>query len=310
MKRRILVTAISGDIANGVLHILRDAGVEFLVGTDINEYAVGMDQVDVFHRCRLAVDEGYVEEMAELCRRHGITHMIPVNEREIEVLSPVREKFEAMGVKMVLQSPEVLSICLDKFRTAEFLRAAGVDVPAVVDPRQAAVPGAGHGYIVKPRKSNGSKGIRRVEAVTDCAEDEIVQEYIPGDEYTVGVFSDGTVTNVVKFKRQLKNGMSHLVELSHDESIEATARKVAKAFGLRGYVNVQLRRFEGRNYVFEINPRISGTVRFRHMLGFCDVLWWLDLLDGKAAPSYEDAYEQAVGIREMSDKYLVKVAKQ
>ena len=139
MKRRILVTAISGDIANGILHILREAGVEFIVGTDINEYAVGMDLVDVFHQCRLAVDEGYVGEMVALCKEYGITHMIPANEREIEVLSPVRGEFEALGVKMVLQSPGVLSVCLDKLKTVRFLESAGVDVPAIVDPSRGEV---------------------------------------------------------------------------------------------------------------------------------------------------------------------------
>jgi len=309
MKRRILVTAISGDIANGILHILRENGVEFIVGTDINEYAVGMDQVDVFYQCRLAIDEGYVGEMVALCKKYHITHMIPVNEREIEVISPVRGEFEALGVKMVLQSPDVLSASLDKLKTVGFLEVAGVDVPAIVDPRRGKVSRFGQGYIVKPRKSNGSRGIRRVDSVGECTDGEIVQEYVPGDEYTVGVFSDGTVTNVIKFKRQLKNGLSYLVELSHDESIEATARKVARAFDLRGYVNVQLRKFDGGNYVFEINPRISGTVRFRHMLGFNDVLWWLDYLDGNKVPEYADAYDRAVGIRELNDKYLIKVAR-
>ena len=309
MRRRVLVTAISGDIANGILHIIRDYGADFIVGTDINEYAVGMDQVDVFHQCRLAVEEGYVDEIVALCRQYRITHLIPVNEREIEVLSQGREKFAEMNVKMVVQTPKVLSVCLDKLLTVQSLEAAGVDVPAIMDWRTGAVSRFGEGYIIKLRKSNGSRGIRRVDAVGECAEGEIIQEYVPGDEYTVGMFSDGTVTNVIKFKRQLKNGMSYLVELSHDESIEATARTVAQALDLRGYVNVQLRKFNGRNYVFEVNPRISGTVRFRHMLGFCDVLWWLDYLDGISVPAYADVYERAIGIRELQDKYLIKVAK-
>ncbi len=88
--RRVLVTAISGDIANGLLKILRESEQAFIVGCDVTEYPVGMDKVDVFRRSALAVSEGYPDEMLALCQEFGITHMIPANEREIAVISPIR----------------------------------------------------------------------------------------------------------------------------------------------------------------------------------------------------------------------------
>ena len=40
--RRILITAISGDIANGILKILSEDDSNELYGCDVNEIAIGM----------------------------------------------------------------------------------------------------------------------------------------------------------------------------------------------------------------------------------------------------------------------------
>ena len=137
--------------------------------------------------------------------------------------------------------------------------------------------------------------------------DYVYQAYIDSDdEYTVGVFRDGDVLNTIAFRRQLKNGYSNLVELVHDEELDRIAAECARLFDLTGYINIQLRKKDGRYFIFEINPRISGTVRFRSMLGFNDVLWWLDLLDGKHTEPYTCPYRTAVGIRELNEKMLIK----
>lgn len=176
----------------------------------------------------------------------------------------------------------MLDICLDKSVTAKFLSEHGLDAPhTYADKRE--IPENGERdmgdtqseiqkrYILKPIKSNGSKNIRLFESVweipKEIGSDCILQEYIESaEEYTVGVFRQKETVSVISFLRQLR---------------------------------------DGRYYIFEINPRISGTVRFRHMLGFTDVLWWLDLLDGITVDPWKSAYKRAVGIRELNEKFLI-----
>jgi len=164
-------------------------------------------------------------------------------------------------------------------------------------------------YICKPRKSNGSKNIFTfipAEKAAGVNGDYVFQEYIDSnEEYTVGVFKSSDVINTIAFRRELKNGYSNLVELSEDIYLYEMASRIANLLNLEGYVNIQLRKYENRYYIFEINPRISGTVRFRHMLEFSDVLWWLDMLDGKIVEKYKCRYHKAVGIRELNEKYLL-----
>ena len=139
----------------------------------------------------------------------------------------------------------------------------------------------------------------------------ILQEYLPdeGQEYTVGVFSDGENVNTIIFRRKLKDGYSAFVEYVEDDTISNMAIQIAHNIKLKGYINIQLRKKGGLNYIFEINPRISGTVVFRDMLGFRDVIWWLDLIDGKRVPKYENKWKRAIGIRELNEKYVIQEEK-
>ena len=59
---------------------------------------------------------------------------------------------------------------------------------------------------------------------------------------------------------------------------------IAKKIGLQGSINIQLKRSSRRAAIFEINPRISGTVMMRHMLRFNDLIWWIKHLLYKKLP--------------------------
>lgn len=306
--RRILVTAISGDIANGILKILHEDNRNVLFGCDVNEFAVGMDLVESFWQCKYAVEEGYIEELVGKCKQYAITHLIPVNEREIEAVGKARSRFEDIGVKIVIQSEEILRVCLDKYNTAMFLKKYGFDVPATYMHIKD-IEESHKKLICKPRRSNGSKEIFVFQVPEELSgkdiQDCVFQEYIDSEEeYTIGVFRQGDIVNVIAFRRELKNGYSNKVELCKDIKLYELAQRLALLLKAEGYFNIQLKKADGRYYIFEINPRISGTVRFRHMLGFCDVLWWLDILDGKRVRRYECAYCRAVGMRELNEKFL------
>ena len=308
--RNILVTAISGNIGYGILKVLKSEN-QRLYGCDVNEIAAGMDLVEEFWQCRYAAEESYVDELLEQCVRRGITHLIPVNEREIEAVGAERKRFEEKHIQVLIQSRKILEICLDKYKTAIFLSQHGICVPKTYKDAAEIADKDGR-YICKPRKSNGSKDILVfTPGKQECLAgkkngDYVFQEYIDSrKEYTAGVFRYRNTTNVIAFLRQLKDGYSNQVEFTEDVEIRQIAEKAADIFELEGYFNLQMRKKDGIYYVFEINPRISGTVRFRHLLGFTDVLWWLDAADGKEAEPYQSKYKKAVGVRELNEKYLI-----
>ncbi len=69
-------------------------------------------------------------------------------------------------------------------------------------------------------------------------------------------------------KRILAGGFSQFVECEYYEVLNQTAQQIAKAVDSKGPLNIQCRMMNGALYVFEINPRFSGTTPFRTLLGF------------------------------------------
>ncbi len=312
IQTNILVTAISGDLANGILKVLRGTKAN-LYGTDIYDYPVGMDKVEKCFKICPAVNKQYLSELIRFCEETKITHIIPANEKELAIISNYRKEFEEKNISLVINSQEIIDVFLDKKRTYDFLKTIdGINVPDTYTFDEFCADGKL--YIVKPKASCGSKYLRKVRSTDELLRgnmgntpnDLIIQEYIDAEneEYTVGVFSDGEEIRTIIFRRKLKNGYTDFVELVSDENIVKDAVLIAKKTHLKGYINIQLRKYQGKNYIFEINPRISGSVVFRHMVGFDDVLWWVHMMDNKKIEDYRPKYRKFIGMRELSEKMV------
>lgn len=309
----VLVTAISGDVGHGVLKCLTGSGRR-LLGCDVNDYPVGLDRVETFVKVPYASQENEYLHCLENCiRTEKVTTLVPVNEAEIRLVGRERERFEQQGVRVLVHGWDLLETCLDKYALAGRLRAAGLDSPESFLPED--FQEDGREFLAKLRFSSGSRLLRRFKSKAELkailAESDqpiVVQEYLPSEdsEYTVGVFSDGAEVRSIAFRRKLRHGYSQFVELVEDPALARVAEGCARLFGLRGSFNIQLRREEGRDCIFEINPRLSGTVYFRHQLGFTDARWWLDLAEGRPLPPYSPLYHRAIGIREMNEKFLLR----
>lgn len=309
---RLLVTAISGNVATGILRSL--AGYDYrLYGCDVGEYPAGMDLVSDWFRVPYAVDEAYVPSLLRECEKREIRTVIPANEWELLILDKHREEFAAAGIRLIMNGSFVLNTCMDKLVCMKELEKIGVPVPKSARPEELA-PGDGD-YILKPCFGCGSKFLKRVGSAEEARREEeafgsalVAQEYLPEEEgeYTMAVFSDGSAARCIEFRRKLSHGYSAFVELVHRPEMEALGALVAEKWKLRGSINLQMRVKNGVPHVFEINPRLSGTSHFRAMLGFNDAMWWCETALGRPLPAYVPLYTEAIGIRETVEKFVLK----
>lgn len=307
--KKILVTAIGGDIGYGVIKSLKKGGHDlYILGCDIREYNMASDLVDAFLVCPLYRDErNWLDFILTTLEANAVDYFWPITEPEIRIVDKNRELFSR--VKVIMNTPNVLEVAMDKGRTASFLAENGVVTPKTWDVLEEAdliFP-----IIVKEKFGCGSHSVSVAKDRQELAKEyggmnnPIIQEYIgeSSDEYTLTVFSDGNIVNYIVFKRELGfGGMSRFVELVTDSRLAEIAGKIAGMFELRGSVNVQMRKRGGEYYVFEINPRISSTVGFRTMLGFNDVAWWLDMYEGNDISQYECPEDKIYGVRTVEEK--------
>ena len=309
LKRRILITGIGGDIAQGIVRCIKEKYIDtFIVGCDADNVITDEDIIDLKFVVPLSSnEEEYIQSIIKISIQNNITHIFPTTEQEIKVISCNKDVIlNSCNVKIIINNEKIIEVFTDKYKTIEFFKNNGIEYPKTYElesySNQLKMP-----VIVKGKFSRGSKDVRivyneeEIKYLKKFCFNSVVQEYL-GDvdnEFTVGVFSDGINVNSIIFKRVLGyGGLSKKVELIKNEEIDKLAIDIAKACNLKGSINIQLRKEKNRYVPFEINPRISSTVYFRKCFGFDDVNWWLDIIDNEnLRVNYINKYKSGLGIK-------------
>ena len=163
----------------------------------------------------------------------------------------------------------------------------------------------------------------------------VVQEYVgtPESEFTVGVLlsMDGELINSIAVRRYILSSMSNRIKVKNtsgrDElgpvlaissgisqgeigkypEVTKQCEDIAKALGCRGAVNIQCRFVDGKVYVFEINPRFSGTTSLRALVGYNepDELIKHHVLGQPLEKN--KAFKEGVILRGLNERYMKKI---
>ncbi len=197
----------------------------------------------------------------------------------------------ATAHRLGLPGPDADAVrtCRNKAEQRRLLAEAGVPVPEftlVRDAREAvrAAERIGYPVVLKPVLGSGSLGVRlctdpasakaHATELTATAVNErglavsrgvLIEQYLPGAEYSVEVFGNAVVVVVAKHLGPLPD----FVEQGHDlpaepapdarAQLEDVAVRAVKALGLGwGAAHVELRRQGADTRVIEVNPRLAG----------------------------------------------------
>lgn len=125
--KKILVCAAGGTPSTNFVRSLRlmDEDV-FLVGTDCDKYNIHRAETDekiLIPRCNAP---NYLEILNQIIEKHQIEYVHIQNDYELEFLSKHREELKA---KLFLPDKNTIEICIDKFKSYEAWKKAGITVP-------------------------------------------------------------------------------------------------------------------------------------------------------------------------------------
>lgn len=290
----LLVTGVGGGVGLSIVKALAGSQLR-IVGVDADEYASGLQAVPVAYRVPRADQPGYVETLLEICRKEQCRILFPGLDPELPRLAEAISRFEEVGTKVVVSDPEVVRVADDKLATAQLLAAGGLEFPDTsllsegVDLSRLPV-------VLKPRfggsRSAGVFVARTADDLTkalNLADQRncVVQEYLPGDEYTCGTVNfDGICHGPIIMRRTLRSGDTHRAEVIFDDKIGAYVREVASLLRPFGPCNFQLRLRNGMPVLFEINPRCSGTTAARALAGFNEPEMVANYLLSEETPTY------------------------
>ncbi len=241
-----------------------------LHGTDVNWLSPGMHRVDRGHIVS-RIDSGhYLEDLVRIARKFNIDLLIPLLDPELPLLADGVDQLAQVGCHAVVSSADVVRICNDKMLTYQTLKAAKIDTPKTWTWAEA-IKVKRHKYplFLKPRAGSAAVGnhvihnFEELKTFGRLVDDAIVQEFVPGIEHTLDVYTgfDGIPRCAVPRKRiEVRTGEVSKGVIVKDRRIMAIGKQVAKVLGeCRGVVTVQcMVTLRGRIRVIEINPRFGG----------------------------------------------------
>jgi carbamoyl-phosphate synthase large subunit len=293
-QHRVLITGVGGNVGQGVVKSLRAGKLCYnIVGIDMEPMSAGFAFSDKMHIVPRTGSSEFGPEIENILRRDRPEAIFVCSPTELEYFSLNQDVIKKTWETTVLVNPiKVIHVGSDKLLTSEFLRDRGFPwLPTVManDDRgvDQLIRDVGFPLIVKPRKGFSSHNVflvdsrAEIEAVRNLVQDVIVQRYVPGDdEYTAGTLSgwDGRVRAVIILHRHLIQGTTYRTELVLDDKIRNMMVTIVEALGATGPCNIQFRMQGGEVYVFEINPRFSGTTGIRYIYGFNDAELAFELL--------------------------------
>ncbi len=305
-RLRVLVTGVDGDSGQGLVKALRMSRSPIEVhGCDASGAGLGGTFVQTLHQVPPAsAGDAYVDRLDRICVHYGFDALIPSTPVEIDALC-ARNAPPSLpsGVPVVCLPALYRDVYDDKLFCYRSLEGFVALAPYAdgTDPRAIRHLVERHGFplIVKRRRGRGGDSFHIVKKDEDLAAalastpEPVVQCFIDdaGGEYTVGAFAaDGRVT-ALAFRRRLgRTGSSWFAQTVDDRDVTAYAEAVARASGLRGSANVQLRKSSAGVRLLEVNARFSSLAPARPYAGFRDVEWGLALAFGREPDNPRGGY--------------------
>jgi len=280
----ILVSGASGVVGYGILRSLRLAALDArLIGTTIYEDSAALAFSDTFEKAILTTDPGYISWLLDVIKRHEVQLLFPGIEADMYKWHESRELITKQGAKLVMNTPELITICRDKWTFYEAL--VKTESPCAIPTslsedfnylsEQFRLP-----FILKPRKGFGSKGIIRVtskeifEANKAAIGLVLMAQPIVGtddEEYTTSAFCNGQggfYCSMTLRRRLSGEGFTEKAEVVDLPEVNKAVENLCNHFKPIGPTNFQFRRDKGELKLLEINPRISSSTSIRSRFGY------------------------------------------
>lgn len=269
-----------------------------VVATDMQLSAPALQAADVKIQVPAVYDPQYVDITLDICKEHKIDALISLNDLELPILADNKAKFEALGVTVIVSDPKVIEICFDKFKTAQWVEAIGLNAPKTYVTLASAKEALARGEIafplfMKPRWGSGSIGL---ETIDDMEELDIyyhllmkkikktilatasvgneyimIQEKLTGKEFGLDVMNDleGNYAAVsVKQKLAMRAGETDKAVTVDLPEVREMGAIIGRNLKHIGNLDVDImQRANGDYCVLELNPRFGGGFPFSYEAG-------------------------------------------
>jgi len=263
------------------------------LGTDTRELCSALQLCDKGILVKPTTHRDYIRQLLSIVKDHQVRLLVPTVDLDLKLLAQNKDKFAALGCRVLVSAPEVVDICQDKRKTYRFLLRNGFDTPLTMSIRSAlCAKRLKWPCFLKPWDGYASRGNAVVRSRKELAfyarriPNVICQEYIDGTELTCDAYVDLNmqVRCVVARKRiEVRAGEVSKCRVVKDAHVMGEAAKLVETLGAGpGVITLQLfLNGEDKVKFIEINPRFGGGVPLSIKAGANFPKWILQEILGK-----------------------------
>jgi carbamoyl-phosphate synthase large subunit len=212
----------------------------------------------------------WLEQLKAAIRIEQVTHVFPAHD---DAIVPLLKNEGVLNAKVVTSSLDTCQTARSKTKTLKRLQSV-VPVPRLFKTRSSVrdLP-----VFLKPDKGQGSRGVvvARTVAELDLALQRdpslVIQEFLPGQEYTIDCFSDrdrGVLYAAGRERLKITGGIASRSHFVDDSRFGDYARRIHAALPFRGAWFFQVKSSAtGELKLLEVAPRIAGTSGLSRVTG-------------------------------------------
>lgn len=280
--KTILVTGVGGGGSNNLVESIRQSHLDLdqyrIIGSNISNEIASKSTLESNFVLPVSTDESYHSKLLELIERERIDLIIPNNDREIGVISKLREK---LPCKTFLPDPQTIIDCQDKHLMYLKLKDVGISMAKSFEITSLDEIGdlisqlPGSKFWIRPKVGSGSKGATWVYTAQQAKDwirlwvdlrgfnvkDFTVSEFLPGRDYAFqSVWKDGELI-VAKMCERLEYffGANRLSGMSSTPAVARTIRDDEALETIFKAVRALTDKPHG-NFNFDLKGSISGEM--------------------------------------------------
>lgn len=298
------------------------------VHTCNSTYTLGMQAADSYFIAPAIYSDSYIDTILDYCAKNSISAVLSLFDIDLLVLAKNERRFKDADIELVLAPERFVSLCNDKYKTAQFAASLGLNTPKTyksIDEVMEAISAEEVHFpvIIKPRWGMASLSIYtahnelELRVFSEAAKREIhnsylkfetsftpanpliYQEILEGKEYGLDVINDlqGNFQAVfAKEKVAMRSGETDLGLTVSNAPFISMVKTIAQNSNHHGILSLDTFLVNDEVYLLEMNCRISGHYPISHMAGANYPKMLVNWLQKKEAPSECFAFTEGLYI--------------
>ena len=285
-KKRVLLSGAGGSGTIEIIKDLRKRKDYWVASVDSDPYAAGLYISDYGEKVCSVKSKEYFKRLKAIVKKHKINFYIPLIDEEL--LPAYEFAGKIANLTLILPKREFTALVLNKYKMVKEFTKCGIRCPKTYKIEELKRGEFKKKMFLKPIVGRGSRGIAIIRSRNELnnyfqnspyrPSQVMIQEYIGGEEYTVSavVGKSGFIYSIVPKRIIKKQGVTHRSITEKNALIEKTVENIQKHFEANGPFNVQLKIYNGKPYILEVNPRFSTTVVHTMAAGVNEVVCLID----------------------------------